>query len=104
MAVVQTRCPEWTWRELVGAPRFELGTPCAQGRCATRLRYAPTCCDRIRGRGVRLNTGAEEAIDATRRREPTGRYRDSVCRNPGPIHDSNWREARVVPIVPAPSA
>ena|GEM_PF-2483684 len=27
---------------LVGAPRFELGTPCAQGRCATRLRYAPT--------------------------------------------------------------
>src|SRR5262249_13169062 len=30
-------------KELVGAPRFELGTPCAQGRCATRLRYAPTC-------------------------------------------------------------
>jgi hypothetical protein len=26
----------------IGAPRFELGTPCAQGRCATRLRYAPT--------------------------------------------------------------
>ena len=29
--------------ELVGAARFELTTPCAQGRCATRLRYAPTC-------------------------------------------------------------
>jgi hypothetical protein len=28
---------------LVGAARFELTTPCAQGRCATRLRYAPTC-------------------------------------------------------------
>ena len=28
---------------LVGAPRFELGTSCAQGRRATRLRYAPTC-------------------------------------------------------------
>src|SRR5690349_82901 len=28
---------------LVGARRFELLTPCAQGRCATRLRYAPTC-------------------------------------------------------------
>ena len=28
--------------ELVGAARFELTTPCAQGRCATRLRYAPT--------------------------------------------------------------
>jgi hypothetical protein len=27
---------------LVGAPRFELGTSCAQGRRATRLRYAPT--------------------------------------------------------------
>ena len=28
--------------QLVGAARFELTTPCAQGRCATRLRYAPT--------------------------------------------------------------
>ena len=26
---------------LVGAGRFELPTTCAQGRCATRLRYAP---------------------------------------------------------------
>src|SRR5438132_7781265 len=33
------------WRffgELVGAAGFEPATPCAQGRCATRLRYAPT--------------------------------------------------------------
>jgi hypothetical protein len=30
-------------KSLVGAPRFELGTSCAQGRRATRLRYAPTC-------------------------------------------------------------
>ena len=29
-------------KELVGAIRFERPTPCAQGRCATRLRYAPT--------------------------------------------------------------
>src|SRR5215472_4887877 len=28
--------------ELVGARGFEPPTPCAQGRCATRLRYAPT--------------------------------------------------------------
>ena len=34
--------PEWTLRELVGATGFEPATPCAQGRCATRLRYAPT--------------------------------------------------------------
>src|SRR5687768_18341992 len=29
-------------RDLVGATGFEPATPCAQGRCATRLRYAPT--------------------------------------------------------------
>jgi hypothetical protein len=29
-------------RKLVGATGFEPVTPCAQGRCATRLRYAPT--------------------------------------------------------------
>ena len=28
--------------DMVGAGRFERPTPCAQGRCATRLRYAPT--------------------------------------------------------------
>jgi hypothetical protein len=27
---------------VVGAPGFEPGTSCAQGRRATRLRYAPT--------------------------------------------------------------
>src|SRR5712692_2464384 len=29
--------------KLVGAPGFEPGASCAQGRRATRLRYAPTC-------------------------------------------------------------
>ena len=29
---------------MVGVARFELTTPCAQGRCATRLRYTPTRC------------------------------------------------------------
>ena len=29
-------------REVVGAAGFEPAAPCAQGRCATRLRYAPT--------------------------------------------------------------
>lgn len=28
-------------RELVGAGRFELPTPCSRSKCATRLRYAP---------------------------------------------------------------
>ncbi len=27
---------------MVGATGFEPATPCAQGRCATRLRYAPS--------------------------------------------------------------
>src|SRR6266850_5080239 len=26
----------------IGAPRFELGTPCTPCKCATRLRHAPT--------------------------------------------------------------
>ena len=35
------RCYPGT-RKVVGATGFEPATPCAQGRCATRLRYAPT--------------------------------------------------------------
>ena len=30
-----------TRKAVVGVARFELTTPCAQGRCATRLRYTP---------------------------------------------------------------
>ena len=37
-------------KSLVGARGFEPPTPCAQGRCATRLRYAP------------LNTGSRERL------------------------------------------
>src|SRR4051794_30671859 len=36
-------CVLWRFSsEVVGATGFEPATPCAQGRCATRLRYAPT--------------------------------------------------------------
>jgi hypothetical protein len=38
---VLPRCYPGT-RKVVGATGFEPATPCAQGRCATRLRYAPT--------------------------------------------------------------
>lgn len=47
----------------IGAPRFELGTPCAQGRCATRLRYAPTVIAQARSveqGGNRVNSGAPQ--------------------------------------------
>src|SRR6266852_6896228 len=36
------RIAEINENKLVGATGFEPVTPCAQGRCATRLRYAPT--------------------------------------------------------------
>src|SRR5687768_13134794 len=42
---VLPRCYPGT-RKVVGATGFEPATPCAQGRCATRLRYAPTLCNR----------------------------------------------------------
>jgi hypothetical protein len=49
----------------IGAPRFELGTPCAQGRCATRLRYAPTVIAQARSveqGGTRVNSGAPQGV------------------------------------------
>ena len=63
---------------LVGAARFELTTPCAQGRCATRLRYAPTSpivAARIvlslyssSGRGARATSNsARDSVDPERR-------------------------------------
>jgi TIR domain len=39
---VQDEGPQIANIILVGATGFEPVTPCAQGRCATRLRYAPT--------------------------------------------------------------
>jgi hypothetical protein len=40
-----TTYPSNELKKLVGAIGFEPTTPCAQGRCATRLRYAPTVND-----------------------------------------------------------
>jgi hypothetical protein len=45
-------------RILVGAIGFEPTTPCAQGRCATRLRYAPT---------LRLTLLSQQLFDYKRR-------------------------------------
>jgi hypothetical protein len=44
---------------LVGAVRFELTTPCAQGRCATRLRYAPT----VYSFDSRLRAGVRQRLE-----------------------------------------
>ena len=47
---------------LVGAEGFEPPTLCSQSRCATRLRYAPTCCfdcivNRTLGIGIGFGIG-----------------------------------------------
>ena len=54
----QASIPQHPQPRLVGAPRFELGTPCTPCKCATRLRHAPTICSeacdrRERGRLAR---------------------------------------------------
>src|SRR5262245_12917760 len=56
---------------LVGAAGFEPATPCAQGRCATRLRYAPTenPYDSSAVLSLRLpRKTAEQFVDSARRR------------------------------------
>ncbi len=45
---------------LVGAPRFELGTPCTPCKCATRLRHAPTGENKPRG-GVGSAPGVDDS-------------------------------------------
>src|SRR5215475_5442766 len=70
--------PRWNpgSRKVVGATGFEPATPCAQGRCATRLRYAPTRLDyptsrpdprRSREWGVTWRAEAAERRRRTRR-------------------------------------
>ena len=55
---------------LVGAPGFEPGASCAQGRRATRLRYAPTCDTSILAYFLDFSTGPavpcfDHSCDAT---------------------------------------
>src|SRR5437763_7913273 len=67
---------------LVGAGRFERPTPCAQGRCATRLRYAPTYCGLFilkhflaRRTPTRSKTGQSERDERKIHFRPSGRVR-----------------------------
>ena len=43
--------------EVVGTARFELTTLCPPGRCATRLRYAPTWGDYTFEKGIEEHRG-----------------------------------------------
>src|SRR5262245_11560762 len=70
---------------LVGATGFEPATPCAQGRCATRLRYAPTDRTDLRSYpGWPITTCSEPTRHAAGAppvdRRPVGRSRG--CRPP----------------------
>ena len=55
------------FRKLVGATGFEPATPCAQGRCATRLRYAPTLRRPRQWRRPHLQILAQPALRPMRR-------------------------------------
>ncbi len=62
---------------VVGAAGFEPATPCAQGRCATRLRYAPT------GRALNYPTPARGQMGSKRRWASSGRRRRADRFAPG---------------------
>src|SRR5688572_16978716 len=98
-----------TLGNLVGATGFEPATPCAQGRCATRLRYAPTLkipsvppfrtgrtTDGLRQPGRRLAGNAPPR--SVRSPNPPARSRPSrrlakTLSQPPPHVDVTWRGA-----------
>ena len=65
-------------RLLVGAPRFELGTPCTPCKCATRLRHAPTgITDLSTNTGDRGNCRGQDdtRLEPERKQQPIYRRR-----------------------------
>jgi hypothetical protein len=93
---------------LVGAPRFELGTPCTPCKCATRLRHAPTRLFFLmrtrhawRGEGAAQKpndtailgegcgfSAAGSSSDPRAQRAPASRSADSARRRCAPLHPS----------------
>ena len=71
-------------KHLVGARGFEPPTPCAQGRCATRLRYAPKAANDTRAAWVRQF--ARRIAAAVRRRDVTAR-RPPAASSPAAMHE-----------------
>ncbi len=72
---------------LVGARGFEPPTPCAQGRCATRLRYAPESADDTRpadrrqfATEVRRSAGRHDVASAARWPPQTANARGDCSR------------------------
>jgi hypothetical protein len=92
-------CPEWTPVKSGRGDWIRTSDPLRPRQVRYQAALRPDLLRSYQRPGRQTGYGADEAIDATRQRE-------RVCRNRnhGPIRDSNWREARVAPIVPAPSA
>jgi hypothetical protein len=70
---------------MVGAIGFEPTTPCAQGRCATRLRYAPTLLPKsiLKHTGSLFHSAAFACLPCVR--ASTQRHREldyARCRKP----------------------
>src|ERR1700751_3061421 len=90
-------------RKLVGAAGFEPAAPCAQGRCATRLRYAPT---RRLSHTPRPMYDRPNALRTPRRTAPPAGDRRGVARRPaqsrraarsrGILRDARTRPHRVL--------
>src|SRR3989454_3310691 len=68
--------------KVVGATGFEPATPCAQGRCATRLRHAPKVLNDT-GRPGQRQRGAWTALAASRSLALAGRRNAPRGRKPG---------------------
>jgi hypothetical protein len=81
--------PAWTSR-LVGASRFERPTTCSQGRCAARLRYAPST---RRGHLTRSSGRAQSSACRSR----SARARIARPRWPTRALSAALAEANVVP-------
>ena len=83
---------------MVGAIGFEPTTPCAQGRCATRLRYAPTLRSSIDSKLLprtrpQLGICARPARPSrTRRRRPGWRRKPTLRRLDAPCETLDENE------------
>src|SRR3954469_4699501 len=85
---------------VVGATGFEPATPCAQGRCATRLRYAPTLktldftaiSRRLSGQVRFAGESSEPPRDPARRSRTSGSVGDGR-HSPGEVRGDSPRPA-----------
>ena len=101
---LKTGCSEM----LIGAPRFELGTPCTPCKCATRLRHAPTDCSsyrrRCRRHGASYRISSALTLDAPWPADPHSPRarigREAMLASPVPCSKRPRSHARIVRTIP----